>query len=40
MNKHFFLILLYIKDFQAIVGKEAEDQFRQLTGGVPDHVVA
>jgi len=29
-----------VQDFQSIVGEEARKQFQELTGGLPDHLVA
>lgn len=31
---------MMVRDFQAVVGFEARDQFDELVGGLPDHVVA
>ncbi len=29
-----------VRDFQSIVGREAKRQFKKMTGGLPDHIVA
>jgi len=31
---------MMVRDFQSIVGREAKEQFRELTGKLPDHLVA
>ncbi|MFU8838764.1 MAG: tryptophan synthase subunit beta [Thiohalomonadaceae bacterium] len=31
---------MMVRDFQSIVGNEAKEQFRELTGGLPDNIVA
>jgi tryptophan synthase beta chain len=31
---------MMVRDFQSIVGNEAKEQFREMTGGLPDNIVA
>jgi tryptophan synthase beta chain len=31
---------MMVRDFQSVVGNEARDQFREMTGGLPDNIVA
>jgi len=31
---------MMVRDFQSVVGYEAKDQFKEMTGGLPDHLVA
>lgn len=31
---------MMVRDFQSIVGNEAKEQFQQMTGGLPEHLVA
>lgn len=31
---------MMVRDFQAIVGREAKEQMQEMTGGLPDHLVA
>ncbi|MDD5766243.1 MAG: tryptophan synthase subunit beta [Candidatus Marinimicrobia bacterium] len=31
---------MMVRDFQSVVGREAKEQFRELTGKLPDHLVA
>ena len=31
---------MMVRDFQSVVGYEAKEQFREMTGGKPDHLVA
>ena len=31
---------MMVRDFQSIVGNEAKEQFKELTGGLPDNVIA